>query len=78
MPKATKSGRILKYGRIVILLSGWYAGRKGVIVKVDDESNGNRKFPHALVAGIDRYPRRLDKNLSKKRTEKKILRLSLS
>merc|ERR1712150_46148 len=72
MPKAAKSGRILKYGRVVILLSGRYAGRKGVIVKVHGESNGDRKFPHALVAGINRYPRRVHKNLSKKKTERKL------
>merc|ERR1711981_1264466 len=71
MGKATKSGRILKYGRVVLLLSGRYAGRKGVIVKVHEESNADRKFPHALVAGIDRYPRKVHKKLSKKRFEKK-------
>merc|ERR1711908_176182 len=44
-----------KYGRLVILLSGRYAGRKAVIVKVHDDQNAGRQFPHALVAGIDRY-----------------------
>merc|ERR1711861_22951 len=72
MGKATKSGRILKYGRVVILLSGRYAGRKGVIVKVHDDQNENRKFPHALVAGINRYPRKVHKKLSKKNFDRKI------
>merc|ERR1712188_163381 len=74
MPKqATASkGRIMKYGRLVILLSGRYAGRKAVIVKVHDDGNGDRKFPVALVAGVDRYPRRGHKNLSSKKFDKKI------
>merc|ERR1711972_308555 len=72
MAKTAKQGRIMKYGRLVILLSGRYAGRKAVIVKVHDDQNADRKFPHALVAGIDRYPRRVHKNLSQKKFEKKI------
>merc|ERR1711939_532913 len=46
-------------------------GRKGVIVKVHEDSNADRKFPHALVAGIDRYPRKVHKAMSKKKFEKK-------
>merc|ERR1711972_1236687 len=72
MAKTAKQGRIMKYGRLVILLSGRFAGRKAVIVKVHDESNVDRKFPHALVAGIDRYPRRVHKKLSQKRFDRKI------
>jgi len=72
MGKALKSGRIMKYGRLVILLQGRYAGRKGIIVKVHDDSNADRKFPHALIAGIDRYPRKVHKNLSKAKFNKKI------
>merc|ERR1712072_1269738 len=72
MTKTVKSGRILKYGRVVLLLTGRYAGRKGVIVKVYDDANGDRKFPHALVAGINRYPKKVHKNLSKKKFENKI------
>merc|ERR1711881_50425 len=72
MGKVTKQSRILKYGRVVILLTGRYAGRKGVIVKVHDDSHQDRKFPHALVAGINRYPRKVHKNLSKKSMARKI------
>merc|ERR1719450_1422611 len=71
MGKAVKQGRIMKYGRIVLLLSGRYAGRKGIIVKVHDDSNVDRKFPHALVAGIDRYPRKVHKKMSQKKFESK-------
>merc|ERR1712087_1101396 len=68
----TSKARIMKYGRLVILLSGRYAGRKAVIVKVHDDQNAGRKFPHALVAGIDRYPRRVYIGLSQKKFDKKI------
>merc|ERR1711985_228730 len=47
-------------------------GRKAVIVKVHDDQNAGRQFPHALVAGIDRYPRRVHKGLSQKKFDRKI------
>merc|ERR1712153_235039 len=72
MAKTTKQSRIMKYGRLVILLNGRHAGRKAVIVKVHEDSNADRKFPHALVAGIDRYPRKVHKRLSQKKFDKKI------
>merc|ERR1712080_737313 len=40
--------------------------------EVHDDQNADRKFPHALVAGVDRYPRRVHKNLSQKKFDKKI------
>ena len=46
----------IKPGKIVIVLSGRYAGKKAVIVKVFEEGTKELKFPHALVAGIDRAP----------------------
>ena len=49
--------KFLKPGRVVIVLSGRYAGKKGVIVKCSEEGTKERKFGHALVAGIERYPR---------------------
>ena len=38
------------------MLAGRYAGRKAVVVKAFDEGTTEHKFPHALVAGIERYP----------------------
>jgi large subunit ribosomal protein L27e len=72
MAKTTKQSRIMKYGRLVILLNGRHAGRKAVIVKVHEESNADRRFPHALVAGIDRYPRKVHKRLSKTKADRKL------
>jgi len=46
----------IKPGKVVIVLAGRYAGRKAVVVKAFDEGTNEHKFPHALVAGIERYP----------------------
>jgi len=63
--------KFLKYGRVCVLLTGRQAGKKGVIVKTTEEGTKARKFPHALVAGIEKYPRRVTKRMSKKKIQKK-------
>jgi len=57
----------MKPGKIVIVLQGRYAGRKAVIVKNYDEGTDDRKYPHAVLAGIDRYPLKVNKRMSKKK-----------
>ena len=52
---------------MVILLSGRFAGRKGIIIKSNDEGTTDRPYGHCLVAGIDRYPRQVKKGMSKKK-----------
>lgn len=42
--------------KVVIILSGRYAGKKAVIVKSFDEGDPQRPFGHALVAGVERCP----------------------
>ena len=42
---------------------GKYAGKKAMIVKQSDDGTNNR---HAVVTGIDRYPRKVTKRMSKK------------
>merc|ERR1712080_283890 len=59
--------KFLKPGKIVIVLQGRYAGRKAVIVKNFDEGTEERKYPHAVLAGIDRYPLKVTKSMSKKK-----------
>merc|ERR1712169_151583 len=59
--------KFMKPGKIVIVLQGRYAGRKAVIVKNYDEGTEDRKYPHAILAGIDRYPLKLTKRMSKKK-----------
>merc|ERR1739838_835361 len=39
--------------------------RKAIIVKNHDEGSNDRHYGHALVAGIDRYPRKVTKTMSK-------------
>jgi len=60
-----------KSGKVVIVLSGKYAGRKAVVVRASDDGNDAHKFGHAVVAGIDRYPRKVVKAMGKKKIEKR-------
>ncbi len=60
-----------KSGKVVIVLAGRYAGRKAVVVKASDDGNKEKHFGHALVAGIDRYPRRVVKAMKKSKIEKR-------
>ena len=60
----------MKQGRVCILTSGRFAGKKAIIVNQHD-SSANRKFPHALVAGIERHPRRVTRRMGKKRIARK-------
>ena len=61
----------MKAGKVILLLGGRYAGRKAVIVKPSDEGTTDKPFSHALVAGIDRYPRKVTKKMSKKKVAKR-------
>lgn len=64
-------GKILKPSRVVILLNGRFAGRKGVVVKSYDEGTADRPYGHALIAGIDKYPLKITKRMGKKRVNKR-------
>jgi len=48
--------KIMKAGRVVILLAGRRAGKKAVIVKPFEDGKKGKAFPHALVAGIEKAP----------------------
>ena len=63
-------GGFMKQGRICILTSGRFAGKKAIIITQHD-NRANRQFPHALVAGIERHPRRVTKRMGKKRIARK-------
>eukprot|EP00027_Filamoeba_sp_ATCC50430_P004281 CAMPEP_0168545470 /NCGR_PEP_ID=MMETSP0413-20121227/2980_1 /TAXON_ID=136452 /ORGANISM="Filamoeba nolandi, Strain NC-AS-23-1" /LENGTH=136 /DNA_ID=CAMNT_0008575579 /DNA_START=69 /DNA_END=479 /DNA_ORIENTATION=- len=58
--------KFLKPGKVVIVLNGKHAGRKAVIVKNFDEGTDKRKYGHALVAGIERYPLKVTKSMTRK------------
>merc|ERR1711981_447949 len=64
-------GRFIKSGRVVIVTAGKYAGRKAVVVKETNEGTQDRLYGHALVAGIDRYPRKVTKSMGKKKIAKR-------
>ena len=63
-------GGFIKQGRICILTTGRFAGKKAIIVQQHD-NRANKPFPHALVAGIERNPRRVTKRMGKKRIARK-------
>lgn len=61
----------MKPGKVVIVLSGRFAGRKAIIVKNHDDGSNERHYGHALVVGIDKYPLKVTKNMGKKRVKKR-------
>jgi len=61
----------LKSGKIVIILNGKYAGRKAVITKCYEEGTKQRPYGHAIVVGIDEYPRKVTKQMSAKKIAKR-------
>ena len=60
-----------KSGKVVIVLSGRFAGRKAVVVKASDEGNKEKRFGHAVVAGIDRYPRKVVRAMKQSKIDKR-------
>ena len=50
--------KFYKPGKIVVILNGRYAGRKGVIVKSNYESVKDRKYPHCMVVGLSKGPKK--------------------
>jgi len=52
------------------VLQGRYAGRKAVIVKNFDDGTSSRPYGHALVTGIQTYPRKVTKRMTKKEQDK--------
>merc|ERR1711953_775077 len=67
----SKMVRFLKSGKVVIVLNGRYAGKKAVIVKNFDEGDAAHPYGHALVAGIERYPRKVTKGMSQKKVARR-------
>ncbi|KAA0196581.1 Ribosomal protein L27 [Fasciolopsis buskii] len=61
--------RLMRPGVVVLVLGGRYAGRKAIIIKSYDDGSKEKPYGHALVVGIDRYPRRLVRRMGKRRME---------
>merc|ERR1712061_373199 len=63
--------KFLKNNKVVILLTGRYAGKKAVIVRNYDDGTNARPYGHALVVGLSKYPRKVTKRSSEKTREKR-------
>lgn len=63
--------KVIKSGKVVIIIAGRYAGKKAVVVKTFDDGTRDRHFGHALVAGIDEAPLKVTKSMSKKKILKR-------
>mmetsp|Transcript_14380 Transcript_14380/g.47232 ORF Transcript_14380/g.47232 Transcript_14380/m.47232 type:complete len:137 (-) Transcript_14380:1190-1600(-) len=63
--------KFMKANKVVVCLQGRYAGRKAVIIKNFDEGTAARPYGHALIAGIDSYPRKVTKRMKEKKLAKK-------
>lgn len=63
--------KIMKPNKVVLVLSGRYAGRKAIVVKTFDDGSSDKQFGHALVAGIDRYPRKVTGSMGKAKLKKR-------
>ncbi|KAL5520912.1 RPL27B [Sanghuangporus sanghuang] len=63
--------KIYKPGKIAIVLQGRQAGKKVVVIKQNDEGTKERPYPHAIVAGVERYPRKVTRRMGAKRLEKR-------
>jgi large subunit ribosomal protein L27e len=61
--------KIYKPGKVAIVLQGRQAGKKVVVIKQYDDGTKDRPYPHAVVAGIERYPRKVTKRMGKKKLE---------
>ncbi|KAJ9141868.1 60S ribosomal protein L27 [Pleurostoma richardsiae] len=63
--------KFLKVGRVAIITRGRYAGKKVVIIQPIDTGNKSHPYGHALVAGIERYPSKITRRMSKSKQEKR-------
>ncbi|KAK7086058.1 60S ribosomal protein L27 [Halocaridina rubra] len=63
--------KVYKPGRVVILLSGRQAGKKALVIKSNDEGTQDRPYEHALVCGIERYPRKVTKKMGRKKISRR-------
>ncbi|CDJ39931.1 ribosomal protein L27, putative [Eimeria tenella] len=63
--------KLLKPGRVVVVLNGRMAGKKGVVVSTS-EGTKERHFCYCLVAGIEKAPLRVSKRMSTTKVQKRM------
>merc|ERR1712093_433748 len=66
-----KMPKIYKPGKVAVVLSGRFAGKKVVVIRQADEGTKERPYPHAIVAGIERYPRKVTRGMGAKKIQKR-------
>ncbi|KAF8491825.1 ribosomal L27e protein family-domain-containing protein [Russula emetica] len=59
--------KVYKPGKVAIVLQGRQAGKKVVVIKQVDDGTKERPYPHAIVAGIERYPRKVTRRMGAKK-----------
>ncbi|KAF8646629.1 hypothetical protein AX16_007129 [Volvariella volvacea WC 439] len=59
--------KIYKPGKVAIVLQGRQAGKKVVVIKQNDEGTKERPYPHAIVAGVERYPKKVTRRMGQKK-----------
>ncbi|KAG6916347.1 hypothetical protein DXG01_007238 [Tephrocybe rancida] len=59
--------KVYKPGKVAIVLQGRQAGKKVVVIKQVDEGTKDRPYPHAVVAGVERYPRKVTRRMGQKK-----------
>jgi hypothetical protein len=55
-------------------MNGRYAGKKAIIMRTNYENSKDKKFPHCLVVGLSKTPRRVTK-ASLKKLEERVKRI---
>ncbi|KAK6587868.1 60S ribosomal L27 [Cryptosporidium xiaoi] len=63
--------KLMKQGRVVVLLNGRHAGKKAIVVNTFESGTKDRPFPFILVAGVEKAPLKVHKRLSKDKLRKK-------
>merc|ERR550525_897907 len=63
--------KVYKPGKVAVVLSGRQAGKKVVIIKQYDDGTKERPYPHAIVAGIEKYPLKVTKSMGAKRVARR-------
>ncbi|KDN41433.1 60s ribosomal protein l27 [Tilletiaria anomala UBC 951] len=63
--------KIYKPGKVAVVLQGRQAGKKVVVIKQYDEGTKERPYPHVLVAGVERYPLKVNKSMGAKKLAKR-------
>jgi large subunit ribosomal protein L27e len=58
--------KFYKPGKVVVILNGRHAGRKGIIIKSNYENGKERNYPHCLVIGLSKGPKKATKKNIKK------------